>query len=122
MIKEEYSYNELSDNATINAIYNIDQMLRAKLSLPTGAQIIDKPLIECIISMLDPVFDKNGKAKYYSKKYKEITNELIKEIYDQCSSEKFRKEWAVKWIRGDSESFFNNTLLSGIIKSVAFKR
>ena len=115
MTKKEYSYYELSDNAVIKAIYNIHQMLQTKLSLPAGPLIIDKPLIECIISKLDPVFDKNGKIKNSSKKYKEITNKLIKEEYDQCSVEKFRKNWAIKWIKGDLESFFNKKISFRII-------
>ena len=108
--KEKYFYDELTENAKINAILKINQMIRAKLSLSAGAEIVDIPFIVCIISMLGSVFDKNGNPKSYSKEYKVVTAELIKELYDQCSSKIFRKEWAVKWIRGDLESFFNDKI------------
>jgi hypothetical protein len=115
MSKKEYCYYELNDNATINAKCKINRMLQAKLRLPEGPLIIDTPLIECIISMLDPVFYNDGDIKNYSKTYEEITKELIKEKYNQCSDEKFRKNWAINRMNGVLESFFNNKISYRVI-------
>ncbi len=79
-----YSFNELGEHEKTNAVFDIDSMVRAILGLYTGARMVDRPLIECIISDIEPAFDQNGRAKYYSKKYTELTKELIKDIYDQC--------------------------------------
>ena len=105
--KEEYSFNELDESAKIKAIFNMDQSIRAQLSMPNGARSIDKTIIGCIIAVLDTVFDKKGKTIHYSKKYKEITPELIKRIYNECSNEIFRKYWAIKWIKGNFKSYLD---------------
>jgi len=114
--KKEYSFDELTEKQKINAVFNIDQGVRIKLGLPTGARMVDRPLIECIIKNLETIFEKEGKIKYYSKKYQELTNELLKEIYEQCSNIKFRINWAFKWIKGDLLSYLNNEVNLNIIK------
>ena len=86
--KEEYSYNELDENGKQEALNNMYSTIRAFLDLPTGACSVDRPLIECVISMLDSVFDKEGNPQRYSKKYKEVKPELIRDIYEQCNKGK----------------------------------
>ena len=81
---EEYSYDELDEDIKTQALLDIDSFVRGILGLNRGPRFTNRSSIECIIADLEPVFDKNGKAKYYSKKYTEITKELIKDIYDQC--------------------------------------
>ena len=117
MPEKEYSYNELDESAKIKAIFNMDQNIRVKLSLPTGVHSVDKTLIECIISVLDTVFDKKGKTIYYSKKYKETTPELIKRIYTECSNEIFRKYWTIRWIKGNFKSYLDGKKNLNKIKS-----
>ncbi len=82
--KEEYSYNELDEAGKNKARRYIDSYVRGILGLNRGARFTNRSSIECIIADLEPVFDKNGKAKYYSKKYTEVTKELIKDIYEKC--------------------------------------
>ncbi len=84
--KEEYSYNELDENGKQEAFKKMDSTIRAFLDLPTGARMVNRPLIECVFSMLDSVFDKEGNPQRYSKKYKEVNPELIKDIYEQCNT------------------------------------
>lgn len=86
--KEECSYDELNENVKIKAMENVDYMVRVKIGLATGARMLNKPLIECIITSLETVFDNDGKIIYNSKKYKVTTNELIKKVHDQCSKGK----------------------------------
>ncbi|MFX1298528.1 MAG: hypothetical protein ACFFD2_27180 [Promethearchaeota archaeon] len=117
MPEKEYSYNELDESAKIKAIFNMDQNIRAKLSIPAGARSVNRTLIVCIISVLDTVFNKNGKTIYFSKKYKEITPELIKRIYTECSNEIFRKYWAIKWIKGNFKSYLDGKTSLKKIKS-----
>jgi hypothetical protein len=61
-------------------------MVQIKIGTYRKTRMVDRPLNECIISKLEPVFDKNGKPIYYSKQYKEVTNDLVKQIYDECST------------------------------------
>ncbi len=66
----------------------MDSTILVYLGLPTGARMGNRPLIECVISMLDSVFDKEGNPQIYSKKYKEVNSELIRDIYEQCNKGK----------------------------------
>ncbi len=86
--KEEYSFNELGEHEKINAVFDIDSLIRGILELYRGARTVGRPMIECIIADLNPVFDQNGRVKQYTKKYTELTKDLLKEIYDRCSKEK----------------------------------
>ena len=105
--KNNYKYDELEENVKTKAFMGIDQMIRNKLCLPTGARTIDRPLIECIIIRLDPVFDEKGTVISYSKIYEEVTNELVKHIYDECTNVQFRKDWGYKWIESCIKSYLN---------------
>ncbi len=80
-----YSYDELDENVKTNAVFTIDSLVRSKLSLSSGARVVNRPIIERIILELNPVFDRNGRAIYYTKKFTELTEKLIRDIYEQPS-------------------------------------
>ena len=67
--KKEYSYDELEENGKKEALRKMDSTILVYLGLPTGARMGNRPLIECVISMLDSVFNKEGNPQIYSKKY-----------------------------------------------------
>ncbi len=80
-----YSYDELDENGKTNAVFYIDSMVRSKLSLSSGAQVVNRSIIERIILELNPVFNRKGRARYYTRKFTELTEKLIRDIYEQRS-------------------------------------
>ena len=84
--KEEYSYDELDEDIKTQALLDIDSFVRGILGLNRGPRFTNRSSIECIIADLEPVFYKKGEAKVYSKKYKEVNPELIRDIYEQCNT------------------------------------
>ncbi len=88
MIINEYSFKDLSNNQKTNAIFELDQRIKTKLGLPTGARSVNVSLMKCIIKMLDTVFDHKGKIVYLSKKFKTVSDELLRKIYETCQSAK----------------------------------
>ncbi len=86
--KEEYSYDELDEAGKNKARRYIDSYVRWILGLNRGPCFTNRSSIECIIADIEPVFYKKGEAKVYSKKYKEVNPELIRDIYEQCNKGK----------------------------------
>ena len=79
-INNEYSFEDLSNKQKTNAIFELDQRIRTRLGLLTGARFVNANLMKCMIKMLDPVFNHKGKIVYLSKKFKTVSNELLKKI------------------------------------------
>jgi hypothetical protein len=98
-------YEELEQNAKTKALVNIDHMIRVKLGLPTETRMVDRSITVCVILKLDPVFDERGNTISHSKIYEEVTNELVKQIYDECTNVQFRKDWGYKWIESCIKSY-----------------
>ncbi len=109
-------YEELEQNAKTKALANIEQLIRVKLGLPTGTRMVDRSLTVCVILKLDPVFDEKGNIISHSKIYKEVTNELVKQIYDQCAHVQFRQDWGYKWIESGIKSYLKGYITHNQIK------
>ncbi|MHA1347940.1 MAG: hypothetical protein ACTSO3_16175 [Candidatus Heimdallarchaeaceae archaeon] len=88
MTNNEYSFEDLSSKQRTNAIFQLDQTIRTRLGLPTGARSVNASLMECMIKMLDPIFNYKGKIVHLSKKFKTVSNELLRKIYGTCNSTK----------------------------------
>jgi len=82
--KKEYSYRELGRMKRARAIVSVDKEIRNIIGLPKDPHWIDKIVIECVISILNPVFNDLGYVKLISTTNKKMTKDKLQKIYDQC--------------------------------------
>lgn len=64
---------------------SVDKEIRNVLKLNTNSHWINKVIIECFISVLNPIFDNMGTVKLLSTRNEKITKESLQKIYDQCN-------------------------------------
>jgi len=64
----------------------MDKIVKNILGLPPNPYWIYRVVLECIISKIYPVFDKNGSIRNLSNRYHKITQDQIQKVYDECKN------------------------------------
>ena len=74
----DLSYQELDVVKRAQAILEVDKIVKIMIGMPPNPYWIDRVVLECIINIIDPVFDKNGSIINLSNRYNKVTRNQCK--------------------------------------------